>query len=210
VANTPNDRPRSVPDEAGDAYDAMLRAFKARSRQIQDALAPGLQSAGHRLVALSDAAAQYFGAQARSQPEPRSPPPLPRLRGSLPAPPPPRLNVRLGPLGSGADIEVKPEARLGAFGSEMTRVYPDVLGAWRASGGPRPVITSGNDGVHRRDSRHYRNQAMDLRANNVGGAQARQIRDRLSGRLGADYDVIYETFPHQPSNNHIHLEYDPD
>lgn len=31
----------------------------------------------------------------------------------------------------------------------------------------------------------------------------------FSARLGADFDVIFERFPSNPANDHIHLEYDP-
>lgn len=131
------------------------------------------------------------------------------LRGALPPEPPPRA-VRLGPLGSGADIEVKPEARLDELTPEMTRLYPEVAETWRRHGAPRPVITSGNDGgMHRRGSRHYTNQAFDLRGNNLDPATADAILGDMRGRLGPDYDVLYERFPRRPANNHFHIEYDP-
>lgn len=118
--------------------------------------------------------------------------------------------VRVGPLGSGADVEVKPGARVEDLVPEMTRIYPHIVEAWRREGGPRPVITSGNDSrAHMKGSRHYTNQAIDLRANNIDPRRAVAIRDRLRASLGPDYDVGYETFA-DPSRNHIHVEYDPD
>ncbi len=113
----------------------------------------------------------------------------PKLRGPVhPEPVPPPAAVRLGPVGSGS---------------------AGVVDAWRGAGGPRPVITSGNDGKHRQGSRHYSNHAIDLRGNNVDAAKAEEIRRRLQERAGTDYDVIYETFPNDPRRNHIHVEYDP-
>lgn len=131
------------------------------------------------------------------------------LRGPV-SPEAPARALRVGPLGSGADIEFKPEARLDGLTPEMTRLYPDVAETWRRHGAPRPVITSGNDGgMHRPGSRHYTNQAFDLRGNNLDSATADAIVADMRGRLGPDYDVLYERFPHRPANNHFHIEYDP-
>lgn len=105
--------------------------------------------------------------------------------------------------------DIKPGARLGGLRPEMTRIYGDVAETWSNAGAPRPVITSGNDSRHMRGSRHYDDEAFDLRGNNIDAATARRIRDDLAGRLGGDYQVIYETFPDAPANNHIHVEYDP-
>lgn len=135
----------------------------------------------------------------------------PKLRGPVgPEPLPPRAAVRLGAIGSGSDIEIKNGGvSLGELSPEMTRLYRGVVDAWRGAGGPRPVITSGNDGKHREGSRHYSNHALDFRGNNVDAATAEEIRRRLQEHAGADYDVIYETFPNDPSRNHFHVEYDP-
>lgn len=131
------------------------------------------------------------------------------LRGPI-SPEPPARVVRLGPVGSGADIEFKPEARLDGLVPEMTRIYPDVAESWRRHGGPRPVITSGNDGQeHRRDSRHYTNQALDFRGNNVDRERAARIRGELETRLGPDYDVLYQTYPKNRRRNHFHIEHHP-
>jgi hypothetical protein len=104
---------------------------------------------------------------------------------------------------------VKPGARVEGLRPEMTRIYGDVSDAWAAAGAPAPVITSGNDSRHMRGSRHYEDLAFDLRGNNIDAATAARIRDDLGRRIGGDYQVFYETFPRNPSNNHIHVEYDP-
>ena len=65
-------------------------------------------------------------------------------------------------------------------------------------------ITSGNDGKHMRGSKHYFNEAFDLRTRNlVGGhAAARTWVAKMQYELGSDYDIVLE-------KNHIHAEFDP-
>ncbi len=106
-------------------------------------------------------------------------------------------------------LAVKDGARIGGLRPEMTRIESDVSDSWQAAGGPRPVITAGSDGKHRPDSRHYRDLAFDLRANDIAPSTATRIRDDLARRIGDDYQVFYETFPDNPARNHIHVEYDP-
>ena len=74
---------------------------------------------------------------------------------------------------------------------------------------PRPVITSGNDSKHMTGSLHYKNSALDFRGNNITLEQGRSYRDHIQARLGKDYQVFFETFLNNPSNNHIHIEYQP-
>jgi len=104
---------------------------------------------------------------------------------------------------------IKLGARVEGLRPEMTRIYGDVSDAWAAAGAPAPVITSGNDSRHMRGSRHYDDLAFDLRGNNIDAEMAARIRDDLGRRIGGDYQVFYETFPRNPTNNHIHVEYDP-
>lgn len=66
-----------------------------------------------------------------------------------------------------------------------------------------PVITSGNDGVHRDGSFHYTGDALDFRrwdADRAGVLPA--VLTGLRYYLGDDYDVILES-------DHIHIEFDP-
>ncbi len=113
------------------------------------------------------------------------------------------------PSAAQAAPAIKPGARVESLRPEMTRIYGDVSDAWAAAGAPAPVITSGNDSRHMRGSRHYDDLAFDLRGNNIDAETARRLRDDLGRRIGDDYQVFYETFPRNPSNNHIHVEYDP-
>lgn len=132
------------------------------------------------------------------------------LRGPV-APPGAGSGMRIGPEGSGADLEVKggPQgAQVMGLRSQAYLALPHVVETWRDHRGPRPVITSGNDGRHRRDSRHYLGQAIDIRGNNLEPSAGKAMARDLQTRLGPSYFVQFETFPN-PANNHLHLEYDP-
>jgi hypothetical protein len=74
---------------------------------------------------------------------------------------------------------------------------------------PTPVITSGNDSRHGTKSLHYADRALDFRGNNISIAQGQALREGVRQRIGKDYDVVFETFSNS-SNNHLHVEYDPD
>jgi len=70
-----------------------------------------------------------------------------------------------------------------------------------------PVITSANDGRHKRSSAHYRGMAVDLRTFDKDGEQLppderSRLADLISDLLGEDFDVV-------PESDHIHVEYDP-
>lgn len=64
------------------------------------------------------------------------------------------------------------------------------------------TITSGNDGVHMKNSKHYKNEAIDIRTRDMSQENAILTKVWLKKWLGLNYDVILES-------NHIHIEYDP-
>jgi len=82
----------------------------------------------------------------------------------------------------------------------------------KALGLPTPVITSGNDSGHKQGSLHFKNRALDFRGNNITVEQGRALAAKVavSGLVGKDYDVLFETFAGNPANNHLHVEFDPD
>ena len=68
------------------------------------------------------------------------------------------------------------------------------------------TITSGSegysgDGVHGKNSFHYKNGAIDARIKDVGYARIHDFCTCLSILLGKDYDVVVE-------KDHIHIERD--
>ena len=74
-------------------------------------------------------------------------------------------------------------------------------------GGGGVWMTSANDGKHKPNSKHYLDEAFDFRVWNIEGYTAelaKAWRDRIKGKLGKDYDCLYETQP-----EHLHIERDP-
>ncbi len=69
-------------------------------------------------------------------------------------------------------------------------------------------VTSANDGKHSRLSKHYSNEAFDLRIRNLteGADAAARWATAMKQKLGEDYDVVYGDSAHL---DHIHVEYDP-
>ena len=64
------------------------------------------------------------------------------------------------------------------------------------------TITSGNDGIHMKNSKHYKNEAIDIRTRNMNEQNKVLTQVWIKKWLGINYDVILES-------NHIHIEYDP-
>lgn len=73
---------------------------------------------------------------------------------------------------------------------------------YQANGVPVCVITSGDDGAHKRQSKHYEGKALDFRTRDFTAAKADKIRAEAQAALGPDFDIIVES-------DHIHAEYDP-
>lgn len=68
--------------------------------------------------------------------------------------------------------------------------------------GQQITVTSICDGVHSKNSLHYKGLAVDLRTRDLKGITANQLAVRLRKALGNEYDVVVE-------KDHIHVEYDP-
>lgn len=64
------------------------------------------------------------------------------------------------------------------------------------------VITSANDSVHSKNSRHYKNEALDLRTHNLKNPV--EVQKILKSKLGEKFTVLYES-PGLP-NAHIHCQ----
>lgn len=104
-------------------------------------------------------------------------------------------------------IGLKPGAVIHSLHSKIVESLPHVEAAWAQADAPKPVITSGNDSLHKPNSKHYKDRAIDLRGNNVSDKKMKQIAQDLQNRLGSDYLVIAEFFPPNPANDHIHIQY---
>ena len=69
------------------------------------------------------------------------------------------------------------------------------------------VITSGNDGVHMRGSKHYTDEALDFRTKNLSMIDKYRLTTTLAIRLGKGYDLVLED--KDGPNEHLHVEWDP-
>ncbi|MBV1692237.1 conjugal transfer protein TraG N-terminal domain-containing protein [Novosphingobium sp. G106] len=108
-----------------------------------------------------------------------------------------------------AGAEIKQGVNLSGTDRSMSSVFGAVTLSGRELGLPGAVVTSGQDGRHKHDSLHPEGKALDFRGNNISVAQGRAWAGGVKSRLGADYDVIFETFPRDPERNHLHVEHDP-
>ena len=68
------------------------------------------------------------------------------------------------------------------------------------------VVTSGNDRVHERGSKHYTDEALDFRTKHLGVPDKHRLRAAVKQRLGRNYDVLLEDLG--GPNEHLHVEYD--
>lgn len=70
------------------------------------------------------------------------------------------------------------------------------------------VITSGNDSKHMKGSKHYTNEAVDIRSKNFPSKAAKRIFiSAVLLRLGPGYEMFLES--EGRVNEHFHCEYDP-
>jgi spore coat assembly protein SafA len=107
-------------------------------------------------------------------------------------------------------VEIKNgNVRIGNLDASMDPAIRAVAEAARNLGLPTPVITSGNDSRHSTGSLHYSDRALDFRGNNISVAQGQAFQNEVRRILSGQYDVIFETFTNR-SNNHLHVEFDPD
>lgn len=67
------------------------------------------------------------------------------------------------------------------------------------------VITAGTDGRHKKNSKHYTGDALDIRSKNV--FEKKRFLDLVSIRLGDGYQCFMES--ERTPNEHFHIEYDP-
>lgn len=94
----------------------------------------------------------------------------------------------------------KPSVRFKAFTPALLRILRAV---WTVA--PTSVITSANDSGHSPTSRHYTNEAIDLRTRDLPTESAkRALATALRAELGPAFTVLYED-PGGP-NQHLHIQ----
>jgi hypothetical protein len=134
-----------------------------------------------------------------------------------PPPPAPAADVSLNPDGTIDGNKVAQQHNVGVKSAAvkisklhpaMAKVIAAAAEAVRTLGLPQAVITSGNDSNHMQGSLHFKGQALDFRGNNISVELGKRFQAEVSKILGSAYDVIFEVFLN-PSNNHLHVEFDP-
>lgn len=63
------------------------------------------------------------------------------------------------------------------------------------------VVTSGRDGQHKKQSKHYTNEALDFRVRDIQPEDLKSVVQSCQEVLGKDFDVVLEA-------THLHVEFD--
>lgn len=104
-------------------------------------------------------------------------------------------------------LTCKDTVRFARFTPAMLQMLA-VLGALAATHGAAPdplVITSANDSTHDPHSRHYTDEALDLRTHNFTSPTARHLfQTALVARLGPQFTVLLED--EGTENEHLHCQ----
>jgi hypothetical protein len=106
-----------------------------------------------------------------------------------------------------AHLVCKPSVRFKGFTRGLVRILVGVQRVAERTRMAEIVITSANDGKHsqRPRSRHYSNEALDLRSRNFTTPAARdRFLARLRAELGSRFYIAYEG--HGKPNAHIHVQ----
>jgi hypothetical protein len=90
---------------------------------------------------------------------------------------------------------------------EMRVASNVVVQVWKKYG-YTPVMTSGLDGKHRKDSLHYSGYAEDWQTKDLPDNKKYLMVKEVRAALGSQYDVLleYDGLP----DEHLHIEYDPE
>lgn len=105
-------------------------------------------------------------------------------------------------------IQIKNEVRPQKLDSALMNRLPAIVAIFRTEIRPsyNPVMTSANDSEeHHAQSAHYRNQAVDFRANDLNEREALRVRDALRNVLGPKFLVLLEFTGTQRQHLHIQL-----
>lgn len=89
--------------------------------------------------------------------------------------------------------DLKPQTVLAIVMADQVYMEHGVMEMW---------LTSVDDKVHSRGSKHYTGYAIDIRVHNIIPSKRQIIPKVLKARLSPGFDVLDE-------GDHIHVEYDP-
>lgn len=96
-------------------------------------------------------------------------------------------------------MKIKKGVELDGISTNITKIF-HIIEFFLKSHGQELVITSGLEGEHKKDSKHYTGEAIDVRTWDLVNKQ--DCCTRIREALGDEYDVVLES-------SHIHIEYDP-
>jgi len=63
------------------------------------------------------------------------------------------------------------------------------------------IITSGNEGIHKKGSKHYDGEAFDIRTYHLSKSEISQFQSYFRKRCDSCFDLVIE-------KDHAHIEYD--
>lgn len=70
------------------------------------------------------------------------------------------------------------------------------------------IVTSISDGIHSKNSLHYKGKAVDLRSKHIQTNELKlALLSDIREALGDEFDVILEHLGNE--NEHFHIEFDP-
>jgi len=101
---------------------------------------------------------------------------------------------------------------LGQLHPELRKLEP-ILDLVYIAFGREAIVTSANDGTHRKGSLHYRDAAIDLRVKNIALVEADQshfhqaLKRQVELAYPGEFDILLEGAG--GPNVHIHAEFSP-
>jgi hypothetical protein len=105
-------------------------------------------------------------------------------------------------IDSTSAIKLKGGVSVQNLDSRLAGVLPLIQRQYKMHTSIDMVITSGNDSEHSHNSKHYKNQAIDLRIRGLSGRQASELAKAITRKLGMGYRVLYGDSGHK---DHIHV-----
>lgn len=104
-------------------------------------------------------------------------------------------------------LRCKPSVRFESFTPAMMVMVNTLYACDRGKLEGQPddlVITSANDSTHGAQSRHYRNEALDLRSKTFAAEAKEPFRKHLEKQLGPKFRVLFEG--KGTANEHFHIQ----
>lgn len=96
---------------------------------------------------------------------------------------------------------IKPGVSIAKLTPQMAMGYTIIMAVGRELS-IDVIVTSGDDGKHMENSKHYDGNALDFRIRHVDANRRRFFQKAVQEALGSNFDVVLEP-------THLHVEYDP-